>query len=242
LPVSARTMETETRRGEGRTYMLRPRERMLLEGAGSLSDAELLGVLIGVGPRGRRAEEVGQELLRLACGSLDELGRMPPEAFATVSGIGSARAVGIAAAMELGRRRAEARAVLGGPGVWPRVGTSQEVFARFHTRLADLPHEEFWALLLRRSNHVLAEFQVSKGGTAGTVADPKIIYAKALALRASALIVVHNHPSGNPQPSAADRQLTENLRSAGVFLDLPLLDHVIVARERYYSFSDSGGL
>jgi DNA repair protein RadC len=89
---------------------------------------------------------------------------------------------------------------------------------------------------------VLAEFQVSKGGTAGTVADPKIIYAKALALRASALIVVHNHPSGNPQPSAADRQLTENLRSAGVFLDLPLLDHVIVARERYYSFSDSGGL
>jgi DNA repair protein RadC len=95
-------------------------------------------------------------------------------------------------------------------------------------------------LLLRRSNHVLAEFQVSRGGTAGTVADPKIIFAKALALRASALIVVHNHPSGNPQPSAADRVLTANLRAAGDFLDLPLLDHVIVARERYFSFSDTG--
>jgi DNA repair protein RadC len=219
---------------------LRPRERMLLQGAGALSDAELLGVLIGVGPRGQRAEQVGAELLRLACGNLDELGRMPPEAYATVAGIGAARAVGIAAAMELGRRRAEVRAGLGAPQAWPHVGTAQEVFERFHGRLGDLPHEEFWALLLRRSNHVLAEFQVSRGGTAGTVADPKIIFAKALALRASALIVVHNHPSGNPQPSAADRVLTANLRAAGDFLDLPLLDHVIVARERYFSFSDTG--
>ncbi|MEZ7877504.1 MAG: JAB domain-containing protein, partial [Flavobacteriales bacterium] len=107
-------------------------------------------------------------------------------------------------------------------------------------RLSDLPHEEFWILLLRRSNHVLAEIKISSGGLAGTVADPKIIFGRALALRAAAIVLIHNHPSGNPKPSTSDKSLTNNMREAGKFLDLPVLDHIIVAGKQYVSFADEG--
>ena len=106
--------------------------------------------------------------------------------------------------------------------------------------MSDLPHEEFWILLLRRSNHVLAEIKISSGGVSGNVADPKIIFGRALALRASAIVLIHNHPSGNPKPCSTDKSLTNNMREAGIFLDLPVLDHIIVAGKQYVSFADEG--
>ena len=119
---------------------------------------------------------------------------------------------------------------------------SQDVFGRFQSRLSDLQHEEFWIMLLKRSNDVLAEVCISKGGLTGTVVDPKIVFGRALAMRAAAMVLVHNHPSGNPRPSASDRELTRCLCRAGLLLDLPILDHVIVAGDGYVSFADEGWL
>ena len=220
---------------------LMPRERLLTEGAVALRDEELLSILLASGTKGRPVRVLSKEVLALGNGSLDALGRLPPEAFSLVQGVGMAKAVTLAAAMELGRRRQRERVAGQAPSAAPDlVRSSRDVFHQFRERLADLGHEEFWMLALRRSNEVMTELMISRGGLTGTVADPKIIFGKALALRAAAIVVVHNHPSGNPRPSAADRRLTANLKEAGEFLDLPLLDHVIVAREQYFSFADDG--
>jgi len=214
---------------------MRPRERMLIQGAGALKDAELLAILIGSGPNGKTAHDVAVDLLDLAGDDLYELGKLLPEGYASISGIGDARASVLTAAMEIGRRRMA--------GIRPKINkilSSRDVFLMFVDRLSDLPHEEFWILLLRRSNHVLAEIKISTGGLTGTVADPKIIFGRALALRAAAMVLIHNHPSGNPKPSLSDKSLTNNLRDAGKFLDLPVLDHIIVAGKQYVSFADEG--
>ena len=214
---------------------LKPRERMPIQGAGALKDSELLAILIGNGSSGKTAHDVAIDLLNLAGDNLHELGKLLPEGYASISGIGYARASVISAAMEIGRRRmASMRPVT------IQIVSSRDVFLRFVDRLSDLPHEEFWILLLRRSNHVLAEIKISSGGLSGTVADPKIIFGRALALRASAIVLIHNHPSGNPRPSSTDKSLTNNMREAGIFLDLPVLDHIIVAGKQYVSFADEG--
>ena len=214
---------------------LSPRDRMLIQGAGALKDSELLAILIGSGPSGKTAHDVAIDLLGLSGDNLHELGKLLPEGYASISGIGSARASILTAAMEIGRRRmASMRPVT------VQIVSSRDVFLRFVDRLSDLPHEEFWILLLRRSNHVLAEIKISSGGLAGTVADPKIIFGRALALRAAAIVLIHNHPSGNPIPSTSDKSLTNNMREAGKFLDLPVLDHIIVAGKQYVSFADEG--
>lgn len=214
---------------------LKPRDRMLIQGADALKDSELLAILIGNGPSGKTAHDVAIDLLDLAGDNLYELGKLLPEGYASISGIGYVRASIITAAMEIGRRRmASMRPVT------IQIVSSRDVFLRFVDRLSDLPHEEFWILLLRRSNHVLAEIKISSGGLSGTVADPKIIFGRALALRASAIVLIHNHPSGNPKPSSTDKLLTNNMREAGIFLDLPVLDHIIVAGKQYVSFADEG--
>ena len=208
---------------------------MLIQGADALKDSELLAILIGNGPSGKTAHDVAIDLLDLAGDNLYELGKLLPEGYASISGIGYVRASIITAAMEIGRRRmASMRPVT------IQIVSSRDVFLRFVDRLSDLPHEEFWILLLRRSNHVLAEIKISSGGLSGTVADPKIIFGRALALRASAIVLIHNHPSGNPKPSSTDKLLTNNMREAGIFLDLPVLDHIIVAGKQYVSFADEG--
>jgi DNA repair protein RadC len=214
---------------------LSPRDRMLIQGAGALKDSELLAILIGSGPSGKTAHDVAIDLLGLAGDNLHELGKLLPEGYASISGIGYARASILTAAMEIGRRRTASMRP-----VTIQIVSSRDVFLRFVDRLSDLPHEEFWILLLRRSNHVLAEIKISSGGLAGTVADPKIIFGRALALRAAAIVLIHNHPSGNPKPSSSDKSLTNNMREAGKFLDLPVLDHIIVAGKQYVSFADEG--
>jgi len=214
-----------------------PREKMLTDGVDSLNTTELISILIGNGPNGKMAVTVADELLTFAGNNLQNLGQMHPEGMTLIPGIGLARATVLSAAMELGRRRAASERTY-----VQRISTSKQVFDIFTDRLSDLTHEEFWVLLLKRSNDVLVELKISSGGLSGTVADPKIIFGKALALRASSMVLIHNHPSGNNTPSQSDINLTDNLKEAGKFLDLPILDHIIVAGNRYYSFADSGRL
>ena len=208
---------------------------MLLDGVSSLNDTELLAVLIGSGRQGKSAEMLADELLAMTNHDLQTLGKLSPEGYAQIPGIGRARATVLSAAMELGRRRTALNRITKS---W--ISSSCDVYNRYVDRLSDLGHEEFHVLLLKRSNEVLAELKISIGGLTGTVADPKIIFSIALALGAAAMILIHNHPSGNPKPSTSDINLTNNLVKAGKFLDLPVLDHVIIAGKSFTSLSDSG--
>ena len=208
---------------------------MLLDGVSSLNNTELLAVLIGSGRKGKSAEMLADELLAMTNHDLQTLGKLSPEGYAQILGIGRARATVLSAAMELGRRRTALNRI-----TKSRISSSCDVYNRYVDRLSDLGHEEFHVLLLKRSNEVLAELKISIGGLTGTVADPKIIFSRALALGAAAMILIHNHPSGNPKPSTSDINLTNNLVKAGKFLDLPVLDHVIIAGKSFTSLSDSG--
>lgn len=208
---------------------------MLLDGVSSLNDTELLAVLIGSGRQGKSAEMLADELLAMTNHDLQTLGKLSPEGYAQIPGIRRARAKVLSAAMELGRRRTALNRINKS-----RISSSCDVYNRYVDRLSDLGHEAFHVLLLKRSNEVLAELKISIGGLTGTVADPKIIFSIALALDAAAMILIHNHPSGNPKPSTSDINLTNNIVKAGKFLDLPVLDHVIIAGKSFTSLSDSG--
>lgn len=214
---------------------MRPRERMLLYGAASLSHVELFALLIGSGPRGESAIQVAERLYESYGSDLHRIGRTDPQALKLVRGIGDARAVQLVAAMELGRRRMEQLEL---PG--QVITSARQVAERFRPRLCDLAYEEFWILALTRANTPIMDSLISRGGVTGTVADPKVIFSRALSLRAAAIILVHNHPSGNVQPSMADRTLTKRLQEAGQQLDLPVLDHVIIAGMRHFGFAEHG--
>ena len=212
---------------------LRPREQARLAGVDALRDEELLALLIGSGSRGEQAVDAGRRLMDEFGGDLHALGRSGLLRLEAVRGIGPARAVCIAAAMELGRRR---MARPDPPAV--RVTRSEDIVRRFRSRLIDRSEEEFRALALNRANGALADLRISIGGQSGTVVDPKVVFSKALVVRASALVLVHNHPSGNPRSSESDKRLTRSLVEAGRALDLPVLDHVIIAGMRHFSFAD----
>ena len=213
--------------------VLRPRERARLVGVDALRDEELLALLIGSGSRGEQAVDAGRRVMDEFGGDLHALGRSGLLRLEAVRGIGPARAVCIAAAMELGRRRMDRPDP---PAM--RVTRSEDIVRRFRSRLIDRSEEEFWALALNRANGALADLRISIGGQSGTVVDPKVVFSKALVVRASALVLVHNHPSGNPRPSESDKRLTRSLVEAGRALDLPVLDHVIIAGMRHFSFAD----
>jgi DNA repair protein RadC len=215
----------------------RPREKMLLKGTAALSDAELLAILIGSGTVGESAVSLAQRILAAAGNNLHELGRFSLKDLEKFKGIGEAKAISIAAALEIGRRRQLADAL-----ERPKVSTSRDAWAAIAPQLMDLPHEEFWVLLLSRANEIIKKVRMSIGSSTGTVADVKMILKTALENNASALIAVHNHPSGQPKPSSSDIALTTKLSAAGKLMDLPLLDHLIVAGRAYYSFADEGAL
>ena len=210
-------------------------DRILINGTSSLNNIELIILLIGQCKSVKSSVLVAEDLLKLTGGDLYALGKLLPEGYEQVHGVGKQISLVLSVAMELGRRRTFSS--LGKSHV---IVSSRDVFNRFSDRLSDLQHEEFWILLLKRSNHVLAEIKISSGGLSGTVADPKLIFGRALALRASAIVLVHNHPSGNCKPSVSDRTLTRNLCKAGVFLDLPVVDHIIIADKDFVSFADEG--
>jgi DNA repair protein RadC len=216
----------------------RPREKMLLKGVAALSDAELLGILIGSGNKNETAVELAQRILHSAGNNLNVLGKLEiKDLIKNFNGIGEAKAITIVAALELGKRRKLSEAV-----TQPQITSSESVYQIFHPILADLKHEEVWVLLLNRANKVLKKIQVSKGGVAGTVVDIRMIMKEAIDSLASAMILCHNHPSGNSQPSGDDDQITKRLKEAGYLMDIRLLDHVIVCDHSYYSYMDKGKL
>ncbi len=213
----------------------RPREKMLLKGKASLSDAELIAILLGSGSGALSAVDVAKNILQQAGNSLHTLGGLTVRDLLKIKGIGEARALTVVAAMELGRRRKEAT-----PEEKPKISGSRDAWEHFKVDLLDLPHEEFWVLLLNRANRVIRKKQISQGGVAGTVADPKIIFKLAIEELASGIIVAHNHPSGNLAASQADIQLTQRLKEAGKLLEIQVLDHLILAGHKYFSFADEG--
>lgn len=213
----------------------RPREKLLLKGKAALTDAELIAILIGSGTRDLSAVDLSKIILQKANNNLNELAKLSIKDLMKIKGIGEAKAISIAAALELGRRRKESEVVRR-----PRISSSRDAYEQIKPYLLDLPHEEFWLLLLNRANEVIRPVQVSQGGVSGTVADPKIIFKLAIECLASAIILVHNHPSGNLKPSEADKDLTRRLASAGKLLEIPILDHLIFTDASYLSFADEG--
>lgn len=215
----------------------RPRERLWQKGPSSLSDAELIAILIGSGTRNKSAVDLAHELLALADNSLPELGKLSVSGIKKLKGIGEAKAVTIAAALELGRRRKMAEAADN-----PQIRSSADVFNIFSPLMEDLPHEEFWILFLNRANKVQGRMKISQGGVSGTVTDVRIVMKKAIESLASGLVICHNHPSGNNSPSDADIRITQKIKEAGALMDIQLLDHLIICGKNYYSFADNGAL
>lgn len=213
----------------------RPREKLSQQGRRSLSDAELIAILIGSGNRNESAVELSKRILHTCDKDLNQLARLSIAELSGFKGIGEAKAISIIAALELGRRRKEAI-----PVERIQVSTSIDVYQAIISQFKDLNHEEFWILLLNRANKITSRHLVSKGGQAGTIADPKIIFNIALQNHAASVILAHNHPSGNLKPSNADLELTQKLRSAGQFLDIPVLDHLIITDHGFLSFADEG--
>jgi len=213
----------------------RPREKLIQKGPSSLSDAELLAILISSGTKERSAVDLGRELLAIVNNNLNNLGRLQIGDLKKIHGIGNARAVTIAAALEIGRRRklSEAPEVL-------QIKCSKDVAEIFQPLLADLIHEEFWILFLNRSNRVINRMKLSQGGISGTVTDVRMVMKQAIEYLASGIIVCHNHPSGNLNPSESDTKITQKIKEAGNLMDIQLLDHLIISDKDYYSFADNG--
>lgn len=213
----------------------RPREKLLQKGRGSLSDAELLAILIGSGSRNETAVDLCKKMLSQSANNLNELGKLSVKQLMTFKGIGEAKALTIVAAMELGRRRRAEEAL-----EKKKISSSASVFELMQPEIGELPHEEFWIIYLNNSNKVIEKFALSKGGITGTLVDVRLALKKALELGATALILTHNHPSGNLNPSSSDKQLTQKLKTAGESLDIKVLDHIIVTEKSYFSFADEG--
>ena len=215
----------------------RPREKLLLKGKHSLSDAELIAILMGSGSKSESAVDLAKRILNASKDNLIELSKLSVQDLIKFKGVGEAKAISIIAALELGKRRRREGAL-----DKKKIGSSIDVFEYFAGIIGDANYEAFYILLLNRANKVIREIQISEGGFSGTVADPKKIFKMALEQNASAIILCHNHPSGNIKPSDADIKLTHKLKNAGEMLDLPVIDHIILGEENYYSFADENTL
>jgi DNA repair protein RadC len=213
----------------------RPREKLLNKGAAALSNSELLAILILNGNKEKSAVELAQDVLRLGKDNLNELGKLSIKELIKIKGIGEAKAVAIAAALELGRRR-QATASL----EKNIVRTSSDVASYLQTSLRDYKHEVFAVIFLNRANKINDFKIISEGGITGTVADPRVILKRALEEDAVSIILCHNHPSGSLKPSKADEELTYKIKEAAKYFDIKVLDHLIVGDDGYYSFSDEG--
>ncbi|MCZ4244589.1 RadC family protein [Pedobacter punctiformis] len=211
----------------------RPRERLLQHGKRHLTDAELIAILIGSGNRTETAVDLSKRILAFYENSLAKLGRASIQELARFKGIGEAKAITIISALELGLRRKETV-----DDEIIKVNSSIDAYRYLESTLADLNHEEFWVILLNRSNHILGKYLISKGGQAGTVADPKVIFKIALENNAANIVLAHNHPSGNRKPSDSDRKLTRDMVASGHLLGLLVVDHIIFTNNGYYSFKD----
>lgn len=212
-----------------------PREKLLEKGKGILTDAELIGILIGSGSKTETAVELARRILSSVGNDLNALGKLNVAQLCTFKGIGEAKAISILAALELGKRMK----VLESPQRI-RINNSKLVFEAIRNEISDLLHEEFWVLYLDRSNHIIRKSNISKGGVSGTVVDARIIFKQAIENLASSIVLCHNHPSGNLKPSEEDIRITKKLKDAGKLVDIAIIDHIIIAGNNFFSFADEG--
>lgn len=207
----------------------------MLKGKQALSDAELIAILIGSGSRNESAVSLSKRILASVDNNLNALGKLSLKQLMEFKGIGEAKAISIAAALELGRRRRVEETV-----ELKKISSSKAVFEIMQPLIGELPHEEFWVLFLNNSNKVIHKSQLSKGGIAGTVVDVRLIFKMALEQNATSLILTHNHPSGKLEASNADKEITQKLKLAGEQLEIRVLDHIIITEKGYLSFQDEG--
>lgn len=213
----------------------RPREKLLLKGADALSNSELLAILIHNGTREKTAVDLAKEILKLGKDDLNHLGKLSVKELMRIKGIGEAKAITIAACLELGRRRQSANFQ-----EKMTVSSSSDIALYLQPVLKDYNHEVFAVLFLNRANKIVHFEIISEGGITGTIADPRIILKKALEENAISIILCHNHPSGSLKPSRADEELTQKIKEAARYFDIRVLDHLIVSEAGYYSFADEG--
>lgn len=214
-----------------------PREKLRDKGKDVLSDAELIAILIASGNKDESAVELSKRILAKANHNLNALGKLSLKQLMEFKGIGEAKAITIAAAMELGRRRR-----LEDELVLTKITSSKAVFELMQPILGELPHEEFWIIYLNNSNKVILKSQLSKGGITGTLVDVRLVLKTALEVGAVGLILAHNHPSGTLNPSNADKELTQKLKLAAQSLDIKVIDHLIITEKAYFSFADESQL
>lgn len=216
----------------------KPREKALSQGIRSLSNAELLAIIFGSGLPGKSVISMSQEVLASCDNRLSRLSRMSiHEMKKSFKGVGTAKAISLAAAFELGLRTRDEDAALD-----PQIKNSTDIYNLMRVKLERLEYEEFWVLYLSRSNRVIYEECMSKGGVSGTVTDIRLILKRAIELLASGIILVHNHPSGNLCPSPDDDRITTKAKEAAKLLDINVLDHLIITPTAYFSYTDNGRL
>ena len=213
----------------------RPREKLLAKGKTVLSDAELVAILIGSGSRRETAVDLSKRILASVENNLNALAKLSVNNLMEFKGIGEAKAISIITALEIGRRRRLEKALL-----QSKMNSSKAVFDIMQPIIGELQHEEFWVLYLNNSNAIIDKMQLSKGGITGTLVDTRLLFKKAMALTATAIILTHNHPSGTLNPSKSDKDLTRKIKQAGATLDIKVLDHLIITEKAYFSFLDSG--
>jgi len=213
----------------------RPREKLLLKGPDSLSDSELLAILINNGNKEKSAVELARDVLKLGKDSLHELGKLSVKEITKVKGVGEAKAITIAAALELGRRRHAVAYI-------PKkvANTSNEIAGFLQSRLKDYQHEVFAVIFMNQANKINHFEVLSEGGITATIADPRIVLKKALEENAVSIVLCHNHPSGSLKPSRADQELTRKIKEAARYFDIKVTDHIIISESGYYSFADQG--
>lgn len=213
----------------------RPREKLKKFGKSSCTDKELLAILIGSGTKHKSALDIAGDLLNACQNNLRELGKVSASEMSRLEGLGPTRSLVLIAALELGRRRAESKSM-----TREVIRSSELAYKQFQFSLSDLNHEEFWALYLSSGSKLIDKKRISSGGWSGTVADVRVILKHGIDLKATAMIVAHNHPSGNLKPSEPDIRLTKKLKEASEIMDIRLLDHLIIGDQGYFSFADEG--
>lgn len=213
----------------------RPREKLIAKGRHALSDAELLAILLSSGNKNETAVQLAQRILNSNQNSINQLAKLQLNDLKKYKGVGEAKAVTIAAALEIGRRRTFEEVE-----IKQKITSSKIAYDIIKSKLSDLPHEEFWVLFLSRSNSVIKAECISKGGVSGTIVDVRLILKPAIENLASGIILTHNHPSGNLKPSNEDIHLTKKVKDAAKLIDIMVQDHLIIADQNYFSFADEG--
>lgn len=213
----------------------RPREKLLLQGRKQLTDAELIAILIGSGNKAETAVDLSKRILGFYQNDLTRIAKLSVKELSKFKGIGEAKALAIVAALELGRRRKETEMQR-----LQKIDSSKDAYLILKSEFEDLPHEEFWVLLLNRANFVMSKQFISKGGQSGTVVDPKIVFKIAIENNAASIVLAHNHPSGNLKASASDVNITKKLVQSGLLLEIPIHDHLIITDHSYLSLADEG--